>query len=287
MGTAKRERQKAGRQARIEALQAEQRKRKQRRNALAVVGFVVGLVALALILAYAFKSDKKSNVATSASTTLDLSSTTSVANATTTVGGPPKTVAFTYGSGACPNADGSSPVTKTFTAAPKQCIDPTKSYTAVFDTTEGEIDVQLDTKTVPGTVNNFVALSQYHYYDNTPIFRTDPSIAIIQAGGTSVNDPGPGYTIPDEGTGFTYQAGQLVMARGQAPNSAGAEFFVVTGPEASVLNSQGTYVVFGNITKGLDVAQKIIGLNVDDPTSQLGGHPSRTVTIKSIKITAS
>ena len=163
-----------------------------------------------------------------------------------------------------------------------------KKYTATFDTTEGKIVVDLDMAKTPSTVNNFVVLSRYHYYDGSAIFRTDTSIDIIQGGGPSTqspSDPGPGYTIPDEGGKFTYSAGDLVMARTGAPNSAGAQFFFVAGPKASALDSQGTYVTFGKVTQGLDVVQKILGLNQDDPSSGLGGAPKRVVTVKSVTIT--
>ena len=56
--------------------------------------------------------------------------------------------------------DGTSVKQSTFTQAFKQCIDPSKSYTATFDTSEGKIVVDLDTANVPGTVNNFVSLAQ-------------------------------------------------------------------------------------------------------------------------------
>ena len=78
---------------------------------------------------------------------------------------------------------------------------------------------------------------RYRYYDGSRIFRTDTSIDIIQGGGPTTNspsDPGPGYTIPDEGKGFKYAAGDLVMARSQGPNSASAQYFFVAGPKASV-----------------------------------------------------
>jgi cyclophilin family peptidyl-prolyl cis-trans isomerase len=149
-------------------------------------------------------------------------------------------------------------------------------------TTEGEIVVELNTASVPGTVNNFVALSRYKYYDGSTIFRTDPSIDIIQGGGKT-NTDNPGYSIPDEGGPFTYFEGDLVMARGSEPNSGGGQFFFVTGPKASLLDSQGTYVTFGKITKGLDIAKAIMALHKADD-SGLGGAPSRTVTVNSVSI---
>lgn len=183
----------------------------------------------------------------------------------------------------CPKTDGSQAQVTSFTSPMKKCIDETKTYTATFDTTEGEIVVELNTASVPGTVNNFVGLSRYKYYDGSTIFRTDPSIDIIQGGGKT-NTDNPGYSIPDEGGSFTYSEGDLVMARGSEPNSGGGQFFFVTGPKASLLDSQGTYVTFGKVTKGLDVAKAIMGLHKADD-SGLGGAPSRTVTVTSVTIT--
>jgi len=243
-----------------------------------VVVLVVALVVVALILSRFVGNSNSTNVALD--TTIPATSAVSTTVSPVSV---PSTTPFVYGIGPCPAADGSSPVTKKFTQAPKECIDPKKTYTAKFDTSEGEIDVALDAKKTPGTTNNFVVLSRYHYYDGTVIFRTDTSIEIIQGGGMTNSDT-PGYTIPDEGAKYTYAAGDLAMARSVSPNSAGGQFFIVTGPKAALLNTQGTYVVFGKITTGLDVAQKIIGLNKSDPTSQLGGAPSRTVTINKITI---
>ena len=105
--------------------------------------------------------------------------------------------------------------------------------------------------------------------------------------GNTGRSMGPGYTIPDEGGKFSYSTGDLVMARTAQPNSAGAQFFFVTGPKAAGLNSQGTYVTFGKVTQGLDIVQKILGLNQDDPSSGLGGAPKRVVTVKTITIAES
>jgi len=207
-------------------------------------------------------------------------SMTTLPGATTTTAAPadPVITEFAYGTGECPEADGSSEKVSTFTEAPKLCIDPSKQYTATFETSKGTIVVELD-MSVPGTVNNFVTLARYHYYDDTIIFRTDPSIDIIQGGGMT-NEDSPGYTIPDEGTGFTYAAGKLAMARTGAPNSAGGQWFFVAGPLASALDSQGTYVNFGDVTEGLDVVQAILALVGDD-----GQTPSEEVQLISVTIT--
>ena len=136
---------------------------------------------------------------------------------------------------------------------------------------------------MPGTVNNFVSLANFHYYDGSLIFRADPSIDIIQGGGQTNSDT-PGYTIPDEKNGFTYQEGDLVMARTAEPNSAGGQWFFVGGPNASALDAQGTYVTFGHVTEGLDVVKAILALAGGGTDGQT---PTRPVTVNSVTITES
>ena len=200
----------------------------------------------------------------------------------------------------CPAPDKSSPRTLDFDGPQPMCINPAHNYQAVFDTSEGEIVIDLDTENTPNTVNNFVTLARWGYYDGTTLFRTDPSIDIIQGGSPhtdSASDPGPGYTIPDEptfndeGGGLTgpyrYVPGQLVMARSGGPDASGAQFFFTTGNNTSRLDSQGTYIVFGQTNEtGLGVMQDIIGLHQPDD-SGLGGRPSRTVTVNSVTIRVS
>ena len=212
---------------------------------------------------------------------------------------PPGPGASITGATPCPPADGSAVRTTSFAQAPPECIDPSASYTAVFATNQGTIRVELDAAAMPSTTNNFVVLSRYGYYDGTAIFRTDTSIDILQGGAPNTNspsDPGPGYTIPDEGGEFdfsadpngsgpfTYQPGQLVMARSAGPDSSGAQFFLTAGPKAANLDVYGTYLVFGAVTEGMEVVEQILGLHADDPTSGLGGGPSEPVIIESITI---
>ena len=158
-----------------------------------------------------------------------------------------------------PAGHGAPTPVKTFSAAPQQCIDPSKTYTATIATDHGDIVIALDPAQAPGTVNNFVTLARYGYYDDTTIFRSAQSIDIIQGGGNSPSDQF-GYTIPDEGSSWTYPPGKIAMANTGAPNSGGAQWFITTGPNAAKLDAQGTYTVFGDVTSGLDVAQEIAAL---------------------------
>ena len=194
----------------------------------------------------------------------------------------------TLGSVPCPPASDAAPQILDFDGPPPMCLDPSRHYTAVFDTTAGEMRIALDMVNTPITANNFAVLARYHYYDDTLLFRTDPSIGIIQGGSPHTNspsDPGPGYTIPDEGWGFTYEPGQIVMARTAAPDSASAQFFFAVNERTARLNSQGTYVVFGQMDEeSLAVAEAILASHVDQPDNPLGGGPEPPVVVNSVTI---
>ncbi|MCC5953488.1 MAG: peptidylprolyl isomerase [Acidimicrobiia bacterium] len=190
------------------------------------------------------------------------------------------------GSTECPPAEGAERQLS-FDGAPPMCLDDDVEYEAVFVTDRGDIRVALDATDMPSTVNNFVVLARYGYYDDTEIFRSDPSIGIIQGGAPTTNsaaDPGPGYTIGDEADGFTYEPGQLVMARTPQPNSSGAQFFFTITDAAAALDAQGTYLVFGQVIEGMDVLEDILDSHEADPTSGLGGSPSPTVILETVQI---
>jgi cyclophilin family peptidyl-prolyl cis-trans isomerase len=277
MGSDKRERQKAGRQARMEEAQRLDQRAALRRRVLTIGGIIVAVLAVAFLWS-ALQDDDESATDTTTTTTEGDSATPA----------PPGPGAAITGETPCPPTDGTAERTTSFENPPPDCLEDGVDYTAVFDTTEGEIRVDLDATGMPETVNNFVTLARYGYYDDTTIFRTDPSIEIIQGGSPTTNDPsdpGPGYTITDEADGFTYSAGQLVMARSAGPDSSGAQFFFVAGPAASALDAQGTYLVFGETDEaGLGVVQSVLGLHEDDPANQLGGGPSRPVIVNSVTI---
>ena len=262
MPTDKRQRQRDNRQLKYQQQAKQQHRATTKRRALIAVGAVVGGLAVVLGLAWvggAFSGDDDT------ADTID-----------STV--PAELAGFQYGSGECPPEDGVAEAVKSFDDAPALCIDPEASYTATFVTSMGDIVVDLDPAEVPGTVNNFVTLSRYGYYDDTLIFRADPSIDIIQGGGLTNSDT-PGYNIPDEADGFTYEAGQLVMARTAQPDSAGGQWFFVGGPNAAALDAQGTYVVFGEVTEGLEIVQTIIA-SVDG-----NGPPPEEIRVETVTIT--
>lgn len=275
MGTEKRERQKAQRAARIEAERAAEARAARIRTIRNMVLAGVAIVAVIFLMSMLSScSSSSSDGATTASTGATASSTTGDAKG-------------------CPPKDGATTPKLDFTKAPPTCTSASKTYAAVITTTEGSVTVALDTTKTPKTVNNFVFLARWGYFDDTNLFRTEAATGIIQGGSPHTNDnsdPGPGYTIKDEGVPFpssAYSAGALAMAN-SGPNSAAGQFFLLAndggrylGDAAQVGSGAGSYAVFGKVTKGLDVLVKISKL--DDGSSA----PTKDVKIQTVKITES
>ena len=97
-----------------------------------------------------------------------------------------------------PAADGSSERRQKFDAEPPMVIDAEKRYTATMVTSKGTIVIALDPIAAPKTVNNFVFLARYHYFDGVGFHRVIPGF-VIQGGdpeGTGMG--GPGYRFADE-----------------------------------------------------------------------------------------
>ncbi len=308
MSTAKRERQRENRRQRLAALEAEARRQATRRR-IKRIGTIAIIGALILVVIGFLQRNNEDEefgdleepditipeVSDLSDTTTDAVSLDEGAVEVTDSTDPAAEQSTPAG---CPEPDGSSGPRLDFDGPQPMCIDPETLHTAVFDTSEGTMRFQLNSAEAPMTVNNFVTLARWGYYDDTLLFRTDPSIDIIQGGSphtNSASDPGPGYTIPDEPTfdvdpdtgqlrgPYRYGPGLLVMARSMGADSAGAQFFITTGPNASLLDSQGTYVVFGRLEDpGLEVAESIIGLH--EPGGSLGGAPSRDVVVHSVTI---
>jgi cyclophilin family peptidyl-prolyl cis-trans isomerase len=251
--TEKRQRQKAGRQARL----AEEQKAQKRRRALRRTITIVIVAAVVFGISYAiFKPSKQSKTAATSST-----STTS-ASTTTTKPAPPggsgnKSLAAITTSADCP-ADLSATLNKpAWTSPPPMTIDPSKTYTATVTTDVGSFTIQLDPKAAPKTVNNFVFLAKQHFYDCIVFHRVIQTFMDQTGDPTGTGDGGPGYQFADElpkTASPQYPIGSVAMAN-SGPNTNGSQFFVVTGPEGESLAP--SYSLFGKVVSGMDVLDKI------------------------------
>jgi peptidylprolyl isomerase len=146
---------------------------------------------------------------------------------------------------------------KQFTA-PVTVIDPTRDYVATIATEKGDIRVQLNPQAAPVTVNSFVFLACSGFYDGVTFHRVIPGFVAQGGDPTGTGTGGPGYTIPDEFSDIPFTQGTLGMAKTSAPNSGGSQFFICYDlPEQSQTALNGNYTVFGKVTGGMDVVDKL------------------------------
>lgn len=162
-----------------------------------------------------------------------------------------------------------------------------------FQTSQGNFTVELYPEKAPKTVENFVQYVKDGFYDNT-IFHRVISRFMIQGGGferdlTEKNTRAP--IVNESNNGLLNELGTIAMARTADPNSATAQFFVnlsnnqflnYSGPEPESIG----YCVFGKVTSGLEVVQKI-GLSATNTIGRHSDVPTRPITIKSAKLLSS
>lgn len=149
--------------------------------------------------------------------------------------------------------------------------------TAVFNTSEGELKIEMFEDKAPQTTANFIKLVESKYYDGLIFHRVIENF-MIQGGCPDGNGMGgPGYVIPDE---FHPElkhdsAGVLSMANA-GPNTGGSQFFITLLPTTWL---DGKHAVFGKVTEGMDVVEKI-----GNTDTGMNDRPRQDITITTITI---
>lgn len=145
-----------------------------------------------------------------------------------------------------------------------------------------KIVVELEPKTAPNTVANFISLVEDGFYDGLIFHRVIPGF-MIQGGdpdGTGMG--GPDYGIKGEFTsnGFdntlTHERGVISMARSQDPDSAGSQFFIMT-EQATYLD--GDYAAFGKVIEGMDAVDQIVEAERGNNDKPLEDQKMKTVEV--------
>jgi cyclophilin family peptidyl-prolyl cis-trans isomerase len=169
---------------------------------------------------------------------------------------------------------------------------PALNPSVEFETSQGNFTVELYPEKAPKTVANFLQYVKDGFYENT-IFHRVISRFMVQGGGferdlTEKNTREP--IVNESNNGLLNEPGTIAMARTMDPDSATAQFFVnladnqflnYTSPDPEQIG----YCVFGKVTSGFEVVQKI-GLT---PTTNMGRNsdvPIKSITIKSVKLLA-
>jgi peptidyl-prolyl cis-trans isomerase B (cyclophilin B) len=152
---------------------------------------------------------------------------------------------------------------------PNAKTDAPKSSRAVIKTKFGDIEIKFYPDVAPKHVENFIKLAQAGFYNGTIFHRVIPGF-MIQGGDPNTKDSlkkdtygqgGPSHTVKGEFSDIPHKRGIVSMARATDPDSAGSQFFIVV-EESRFLDRK--YSVFGEVTKGIGVADKIVNLSRDE-----------------------
>jgi peptidyl-prolyl cis-trans isomerase B (cyclophilin B) len=140
---------------------------------------------------------------------------------------------------------------------------PMKQTAVITLESGGEVKLEFFAQDAPKTVENFVTLAKKGFYDGTTFHRVekgfvvqggDPQSKTLKQGDPKIGTGGPGYKVKAEFNKQQHVRGVLAMARSQDPDSAGSQFYITLAP-AHFLD--GKYTVFGRVTEGMDVVDKI------------------------------
>ena len=162
-----------------------------------------------------------------------------------------------------------------------------KSFIAKITTSCGVITMELDGAKAPQTVASFLGLAKSGYWADSPCHRlTTEGIFVLQCGdptGTGGGDPGYGYGVENAPADFTFPPGTLAMARSQDPESNGGQFFIVY--KETVLEDKVGYTIFGKITSGMDIVDKIAAAGAAPPNAGGNTAPLQPISILKVDVT--
>lgn len=172
---------------------------------------------------------------------------------------------------------------KQYPSAPAMSIDPAKQYVATLHTDKGDIEIELDAKEMPKTVNSFVFLARDKFYDGLVFHRTMNGF-MIQGGdplGSGIGNPG--YKVTETpSTKTAYNRGVIAMAKGSAEpaGTSGSQFFIMHADYPLPTD----YAAFGKVVSGLEVVDAIaIAPAVDNGYGEVS-KPVTPVKIMSVDI---
>jgi len=178
----------------------------------------------------------------------------------------------------CAAADGSAAKQSTFTVYPPVCIEPGKGYAAIIETNQGTLHITLRADVAPMTVNSFVNLARYHYFDGTTCHRAIQNFVVQCGDPTATGTGGPGYEFADELPTEAYQIGSIAMANA-GPNTNGSQFFIISGSNGAALPP--SYSLFGQV----DAADLPLVAEIDKLGNPADGAPLQPIDIVSVTIT--
>lgn len=161
----------------------------------------------------------------------------------------------------CPASTSKRVNALSWSSPPPMTIDRTKIYKATVETTAGTFEMQLDPAAAPTAVNSFVFLADKGYFKCNIFHRVIPHFMDQTGDPTGTGKGGPGYQFANENVPTAYETGDVAMANSGGTDTNGSQFFVVVPGGGKVLDedlaSGDKYSVFGNVTSGMSVVEKI------------------------------
>ncbi|MDA0182128.1 peptidylprolyl isomerase [Solirubrobacter phytolaccae] len=182
----------------------------------------------------------------------------------------------------CENVEAPAPKEDGTLKAPTEKLDESKTYVATMSTTCGDIQITLDAKDNPITAGSFKYLADQKFYDGLTFHRIVADFVIQGGDPLGQGTGGAGYSVEEAPpSDYKYAPGDLAMAKtGDEPaGTSGSQFFIVTS-ENGAAQLTPDYAVAGKVTEGMDVVEKIGGIQADPNT----GMPAAQVIIKSVTV---
>jgi peptidyl-prolyl cis-trans isomerase B (cyclophilin B) len=179
------------------------------------------------------------------------------------------------------------PLDKRHATLPDKKIAAGKTYIAKVMTNCGVITMELDGKKAPQTVASFLGLAESGYWAESPCHRlTTTGIFVLQCGdptGTGQGNPGYGFGVENPPADGAFPAGTLAMARTSDPKSNGGQFFIVY--KQTELKDPIGYSIFGKITSGMDIVDKIAAAGASKPDANQNTAPLQPISILAVNVT--
>ena len=264
MPTEKRSRKRAAREAKMAALERQRRRRARTRRAITFVVVAAVIVGVFFLL----KPGPKAKVKLTAQEQAN-------------------EVAVKAG---CPSSPTTALHKPSWSKPPAMTIDTAKTYTATVKTDVGTFVMTLDPKQAPISVNSFVFLAGQKFFNCVTFHRVIPGFVVQGGDPTGTGTGGPGYEFAEKGPApaanpaMQYPLGSVAMANSNSPastdpNTNGSQFFIVTGAQGESL--QPDYTLFGQVTSGMSVVDKISADGTSSGTPPKVTHRMLTVTVSS------
>ena len=262
------------RQAALATRAAESRRNKQVLGVvLAIVVVIGGFVALSKTLS----SDTTTNTANSA---LTPAASQSAAAPSAQPSAPAKNVVA-----GCVTPPKVPTVKRTGTLPDKKTA-AGKTFIATVTTNCGVITMELDGTKAPQTVASFLGLAKSGYWADSPCHRlTTSGIFVLQCGdptGTGSGNPGYGFGVENAPTDSIFAPGTLAMARTSDPKSNGGQFFIVY--QKTVLQDPVGYSIFGKITSGMDIVDRIAKAGATPSSASGNTAPLQPISILKVDV---